>query len=86
VVPKTNGGIVNSFSYKNFTFGFNLDYQVGGQFFSLSEMWGNFSGILAETAAINDNGKNVRNDVGAGGGVHVIAVSSVDQKTPVDKY
>ncbi len=86
VVPRTNGGIVNSFTYKNFTVGFNLDYQVGGQFFSLSEMWGNFSGILAETAAINDKGKNVRDDVSAGGGVHVVAVSSVDQKTPVDKY
>lgn len=86
VVPKTNGGIVNSFNYKQFTFGFNLDYQVGGQFFSLSEMWGNFSGILAETAAINDKGKNVRDDVSAGGGVHVIGVSSVDKTTVVDKY
>ena len=86
VVPRTNGGIVNSFNYKNFTFGFNLDYQVGGQFFSLSEMWGNFSGILAETATNNDKGKNVRDDLSAGGGVHVVAVSSVDQKTPVDKY
>lgn len=86
VVPKTNGGIVNSFTYKNFTMGFNLDYQIGGKFFSLSEMWGNFSGILAETAAVNDKGKNVRDDVSAGGGVHVVAVSSVDQKTVVDKY
>ena len=86
VVPKTNGGIINTLNYKNFTFGFNLDYQIGGQFFSLSEMWGNFSGILAETASVNDKGKNVRDDVSAGGGVHVVAVSSVDKKTPVDKY
>lgn len=86
VVPRTNGGIVNSFNYKQFTFGFNLDYQVGGQFFSLSEMWGNFSGILSETAAINDKGKNVRDDVSAGGGIHVIGVSSVDKTTVVDKY
>ncbi len=86
VVPRTNGGIINSFTYKNFTLGFNIDYQVGGQFFSLSEQWGNFSGILAETAAINDKGKNVRDAVSAGGGVHVVGVSSVDQKTPVDKY
>ncbi len=86
VVPKTNGGIVNTFSYKNFTLGFNIDYQVGGQFFSLSEQWGNFSGILEETASVNDKGKNVRDDVSAGGGVHVKGVSSVDLKTPVDKY
>ena len=86
VVPRTNGGIVNTLSYKNFTLGFNIDYQVGGQFFSLSEQWGNFSGILEESAAINDKGKNVRDAVSAGGGVHVIGVSSVDLKTPVDKY
>lgn len=86
VVPRTNGGIINSFSYKNFTLGFNIDYQVGGQFFSLSEQWGHFSGILEATAAINDKGKNVRDAVSAGGGVHVVGVSSVDQKTPVDKY
>ncbi len=86
VVPRTNGGIINSFSYKNFTLGFNIDYQVGGQFFSLSEQWGNFSGILAESAATNDKGKNVRDAVSAGGGVKVVGVSSVDQKTPVEKY
>ncbi len=86
IVPKTNGGIVNTISYKRFTLGFNLDYQVGGKFFSLSEQWGNFSGILEATAATNDKGKNVRDAVSAGGGIHVVGVSSVDGKTPVDKY
>lgn len=86
VIPKTNGGIVNSFTYKQFTFGFNLDYQVGGKFFSLSEQWGNFSGILEPTGLNNDKGKSVRDAVSAGGGVKVTGVSSVDQKTPVTMY
>src|SRR5205814_5702081 len=60
--------------------------QVGGKFFSLSEMWGTYSGLLAPTAATNDKGWNVRDDVSLGGGVHVTGVSSVDEKTPVDMY
>jgi len=86
VVPKTTGGLINNFTYKDFTLNLSLDYQFGGKYFSLSEMWGNFSGLFDETAAINDKGKNVREPVSAGGGVHVVGVSSVDLKTPVDKY
>ena len=86
IVPRTNGGVVNTLTYKNFTFNFNLDYQFGGKFFSLSEMWGTYSGLLAPTAATNDKGWNVRDDVSLGGGVHVTGVSSVDLKTPVDMY
>ncbi len=86
VVPKVTGGLVNTFTYKNFVLNFNLDYQFGGKFFSLSEMWGTYSGLLAPTAATNDKGWNVRDDVSIGGGVHVVGVSSVDEKTPVDMY
>jgi len=86
VVPKFTGGIVNTLTYKNFILNFNIDYQVGGKFFSLSEMWGTYSGLLAPTAATNDKGWNVRDDVSLGGGVHVVGVSSVDEKTPVDMY
>jgi TonB-linked SusC/RagA family outer membrane protein len=86
VVPKFTGGIVNTLTYKNFILNFNIDYQVGGKFFSLSEMWGTYSGLLAPTAAANDKGWNVRDDVALGGGVHVVGVSSVDEKTPVDMY
>ena len=86
VVPKTTGGLINTLTYKDFVFNFSLDYQIGGKFFSLSENWGNFSGLLEETAATNDKGKNVREAAASGGGVHVVGVSSVDEKTPVDKY
>jgi TonB-linked SusC/RagA family outer membrane protein len=86
VVPKTTGGLINTLTYKDFVLNFSLDYQIGGKFFSLSEMWGNFSGLYDETASTNDKGKNVREAASAGGGVHVVGVSSVDEKTPVDKY
>jgi hypothetical protein len=86
VVPKVTGGLINSLTYKDFSLNFSIDYQVGGKFFSLSEMWGNYSGLLAPTAAINDKGMNVRDDVADGGGVHVVGVSAADGKTPVDMY
>ena len=86
VIPKTTGGILNTFTYKDFVLNVSMDYQIGGKFFSLSENWGNFSGLLDETASTNDKGKNVRDAVADGGGVHVVGVSSVDEKTPVDIY
>ena len=86
VLPKYTGGFINTLNYKNLMLKVSFDYQIGGKFFSLSEMWGNFSGLLDETAAINDKGKNIRDAVANGGGVHVVGVSSVDEKTVVDKY
>src|SRR6185436_2262647 len=86
IVPKITGGLQNFLNYKNFTLGMTLDYQFGGKFFSLSEQWGTFSGLLEGTAAINDKGKNVRDDVADGGGVHVVGVDAADGKTPVDVY
>ena len=86
VLPKYTGGFINTLNYKNLMLTVSFDYQIGGKFFSLSEMWGNFSGLLDETAAINDKGKNIRDAVANGGGVHVVGVSSVDQRTVVDKY
>lgn len=86
VIPQTTGGLINTLTYKDFVLNFSIDYQIGGKFFSLSESWGNFSGLFDETAATNDRGKNVRDAVADGGGVHVVGVSQVDEKTPVDMY
>lgn len=86
VVPHITGGLVNTLTYKNLTFNFNIDYQVGGKFFSLSESWGHFSGLLEATAATNDKGFNVRDAVADGGGVHVVGVNKDDGRTPVDIY
>ncbi|MEO0066479.1 MAG: hypothetical protein RI983_1805 [Bacteroidota bacterium] len=86
VVPRFTGGLQNFFSYKNFNLGLTFDYQFGGRFFSLSEQWGTFSGLLDETAGLNDKGNPKRDPVASGGGVRVTGVSSVDGRTPVDIY
>ena len=62
----------------------SIDFQQGGNFFSLSEMWGDYSGLTARTAAINDRGNNVRDAVDDGGGVHVTGVTAEGE--PVDTY
>ena len=86
VVPKVTGGLVNTISYKNFLLNFALDYQIGGKFFSLSEAWGHYSGLMEATAAVNDKGMNVRDAIADGGGVHVVGVAAADGQTVVDMY
>ncbi len=76
VLPDFTGGIFNSLTLFNLiNLSASIDFQKGGKFYSLSEMWGNYSGLLEETAAINDRGTNVREDPADGGGVHVVGVS-----------
>lgn len=85
VLPDFTGGVLNSFTILNrINITAAIDFQKGGKFFSLSEMWGNYSGLMAETAAINDRGHNVRDAVDDGGGVHVVGVDA-DGK-PYDDY
>jgi TonB-linked SusC/RagA family outer membrane protein len=86
VLPKLTGGLQNSFKVmKNFTVVMNFDYQFGGKFFSLSDMWGTYSGLTAKTSGVNDKGLPIRDPVEDGGGVHVYGV---DETTllPVDYY
>lgn len=86
VIPKLTGGFQSLMTYKNVSLNISLDYQSGGHFFSLTESWGMYSGLLDYTADVNDRGMNVRDPVSEGGGVHVTGVSSVDGKTPIDMY
>jgi len=77
VLPKHTGGIQNTFTvYKDFSINVNIDYQFGGKTFSLSEMWGSFSGLTARTAVLNDKGNPVRDAVADGGGVHMTGVDA----------
>lgn len=85
VLPKHTGGMINTLRFKNnLEINANITYQFGGKFYSLSEMWGNFSGLLENTAAVNNKGKNVRDAVADGGGVHVKGVDEAGGV--VDKY
>ncbi len=50
VTPDWLGGLRNDFTYKDFGFGFLLDMRKGGDIFSISNMFGAYSGILEFTA------------------------------------
>lgn len=77
VLPKYQGGVQNSFDvFKNFTINVNIDYQYGGKFFSLSDMWGTYSGLTSKTAVLNNKGNSVRDAVADGGGVQVTGVDN----------
>ena len=85
VLPKFTGGLQNTFTiFKDFLLSANIDYQVGGKFVSLSNRWGQYSGLTANTAALNDKGKNVRDPVADGGGVKVTGVDA--NNSPVTYY
>jgi hypothetical protein len=86
VLPRYTGGVQNSFKIlKNITLNVNIDYQFGGKFFSLSEMWSTYSGVSAQTAGHNDKGNPIRDPAAEGGGVHVKGYDATTQK-PVDYY
>lgn len=84
VLPDYTGGVQNTFSYKNIVLNVNIDFQVGGKFFSMSDMWGSYSGLTARTAGNNDKGNPIRDAVADGGGIHVVGVDA--DKNPVDMY
>ena len=69
VYPDWFGGINNSLTYKNFNLSFLVDFKKGGDIFSVTHMFGMYTGVLAPTAAINANGKNVRDALVDGGGI-----------------
>lgn len=86
VLPDYTGGVQNTFKIlKDFTVGLNFDYQVGGKFFSLSDMWGSFSGLTARTSGLNDKGIPIRDPVADGGGVHIFGVDQTSGNN-VDYY
>ncbi|WP_448701403.1 SusC/RagA family TonB-linked outer membrane protein [Mucilaginibacter sp. AW1-3] len=84
VLPDFTGGMINTFTYKNLSLNFTIDFSKGGQYFSLSNFWGGFSGLYDFTAGNNDRGKPTRDPVANGGGVHVKGVDATGK--PVDMY
>ncbi|WP_340114454.1 SusC/RagA family TonB-linked outer membrane protein [Maribellus mangrovi] len=74
VTPDWYGGVNNAFHYKNLNVSFLVDFRWGGDQYSITDWFGSYSGVMANTAATNDNGKNVRDAVADGGGVKVDGV------------
>ena len=68
--PDWIGGISNNLRFKNIALGFLVDVRQGGQVWSLDQYYGvNFTGVLPESAGLNDLGNPVRNSLADGGGV-----------------
>lgn len=101
VLPKITGGFQNTFKiFRRFTITANLDYQIGGKYFSLSDWAGSWAGVLAKTAGTNDLGNPIRDPVDKNdpdllyvegdnttpetGGVHISGVN--EDHEPVDYY
>ena len=77
VNPDWIGGIYNTFRYKNLSLGFLVDVRQGGDVWSLDMYYAtNFTGVLAESAGLNDLGKPVRNSLTDGGGVILEGVTA----------
>ncbi|WP_299820857.1 SusC/RagA family TonB-linked outer membrane protein [uncultured Pontibacter sp.] len=74
VLPDATGGLQNTFRLGKFDLGAMIDYQFGGQFISWSRMLSVKAGLAPETAALNENGKNVRDPLAEGGGVKVSGI------------
>jgi TonB-linked SusC/RagA family outer membrane protein len=53
--PDWNGGIQNRFSYRQFALSVALDGQVGGDIFSTTKWFGEYSGVLNETLRGREN-------------------------------
>ncbi|MET3113554.1 TonB-linked SusC/RagA family outer membrane protein [Pedobacter sp. CG_S7] len=77
VLPKFTGGFRNNFKIWKIDIAAMIDFQKGGQFFSWSKMLAVKSGQAAVTAAINENGKNIREPLANGGGINVNGISAI---------
>ena len=69
VNPDWIGGIYNTFKYKDISLGFLIDVRQGGDLFSLDMYYGGATGVLEESAGLNDLGNPSRNTIADGGGV-----------------
>jgi len=58
-----NGGMLNTLSFKNWSFSFLFDWQKGGDVFSLDQWYGQGTGVYDNTVFTNDLGNPVRDPV-----------------------
>jgi TonB-linked SusC/RagA family outer membrane protein len=80
ILPDWNGGFNLDVNYKNFAVGAFVQFQKGGKFYSISRMFGAYSGLTAETVGNNSIGNPMRDPVldNSGNEVGSVAVSNAD--------
>lgn len=74
VLPDMTGGLRSILNYKGLSLGAFVEFQAGGRFHSVTNMFIAYSGLSKETVGLNDKGNPVRDEVSAGGGVRVDGV------------
>jgi len=74
VMPNYTGGITSNLTYKNWDLAIGIDFQDGGLYHSVTDMFSMAAGLHEWTAGKNDKGNQKRDPVSAGGGVHQVGV------------
>jgi len=69
IQPDWKGGVQNSLNFKGIDLGFLIDFQKGGDFFSLDSWYGTATGIYENSAGTNSQGGEVRALPEDGGGI-----------------
>jgi len=77
-VPDLTGGLTTSVTYKQFTVGASMDFQIGGKLFSVTRGNTFGSGLAEETAGLNDKGNPKRDSPANGGGILIPGVRASD--------
>jgi TonB-linked SusC/RagA family outer membrane protein len=67
--PDWTGGINNALRFKNLSLSWLVDWRKGGDVYSLDMAYGLYTGVLPETAGLNELGNPKRDPVADGGGV-----------------
>ena len=88
IQPDATGGFGTSVTWKGITLSAGFDFQIGGKIASVTNMYGEGSGLLKHTAATNDRGVNIREPVADGGGIKLSGVfqNSDGTYTPFTEY
>jgi len=79
IQPDFTGGIRNTFTYKRLSVGALIDYQRGGDVYSVTSRTGMYAGLLEETVGLNDKGNPIRDPVSEGGGIKLEGVTADGQ-------
>ncbi len=62
VLPDYTAGVSTTFTYKSFDLNALFDISQGGKYYSLTNMWGMYSGMHEDTATPTSGGNTIRED------------------------
>ena len=82
ILPDWNGGFNLGVSYKDFSMGAFIEFQKGGKFYSLSQMFGTYSGLTENTVGNNALGNPLRDPVVDNSGNSGLSSVPLDQAAP----